>query len=200
MTRSLVTTTRSSYRPERFLSVGLGLAMAILSWPGTARSATAESSACAPDSARLERVVTDVMRKERIPGLVVGVARSGCAWVRAFGVSDVENGTPMTPESSFRLASVQKSMTAVAVLQLAGAAKLDLDAPIQRYVPDYPRKRWPVTARKLLSHLGGVPHYVNRDVEQHIEEHRTTRESIAIFAGFDLVAEPGTRYSYSSYG
>lgn len=200
MTRSLVTTIPSSHRPERFRSVVLGLAVAALAWPGAARSAPAESPPCAPDSARLERIVTDLMGKERIPGLVLGVARNGCTWVRAFGVSDVENGTPMTPESSFRLASVQKSMTAVGVLQLAGQGKLDLDAPIQRYVPDYPRKRWPITARELLSHLGGVPHYVNRDFEQHIREHRTTRESIAIFAGYDLVAEPGTRYSYSSYG
>ncbi len=199
MGMTLVTTMPSSHRPERFRSVVLGLALAALAWPGAAQSAS-ESSPCAPDSVRLERVVTDLMRKERIPGLVLGVARNGCMWVRAFGVSDVENGTPMTPESSFRLASVQKSMTAVAVLQLAGQGKLDLDAPIQRYVPDYPRKRWPITARELLSHLGGVPHYVNRDVEQHIKEHRTTRESIAIFAGFDLVGEPGTRYSYSSYG
>ena len=195
-----MTTMPSSHRPERFRSVVLGLAVAALAWPGAARSATAERPRCAPDSARLERVVTDLMRKERIPGLVLGVARNGCTWVRAFGVSDVENGTPMTPESSFRLASVQKSMTAAAVLQLAGQEKLDLDAPIQRYVPDYPRKRWPITARELLSHLGGVPHYVNRNVEQHIREHRTTRESIAIFAGYDLVAQPGTRYSYSSYG
>lgn len=184
----------------RFRSAVLGLAVAALAWQGSAGSATAKSPPCAPDSARLERVVTELMRKERIPGLVLGVARNDCMWVRAFGVSDVENSTPMTPESSFRLASVQKSMTAAAVLQLAGQGKLDLDAPIQRYVPDYPRKRWPITARELLSHLGGVPHYVNRDVEQHIREHRTTRESIAIFAGYDLVAEPGTRYSYSSYG
>jgi CubicO group peptidase (beta-lactamase class C family) len=140
------------------------------------------------------------MARERIPGLVVGFTLDTCTWVRAFGTADVENGTPMAPNSSFRLASVQKAMTAVAVLQLAERGQLDLDAPIQRYVPYFPRKPWPVTARRVLSHLGGIPHYVNRDVEQHIREHRSTRQAIDIFAGFDLIAEPGTRYSYSSYG
>ena len=57
-----------------------------------------------------------------------------------------------------------------------------------------------MTPRQLLGHLGGIPHYVNREVEQHITTHKTTREAIAIFEGFDLVAEPGTKYSYSSYG
>ncbi|HEV3486048.1 MAG TPA: alpha/beta fold hydrolase, partial [Vicinamibacterales bacterium] len=103
-------------------------------------------------------------------------------------------------DSVFRLASVQKSMTAVAVLQLAEQGKLDLDADIQTYVPYYPRKPHRITARQLLSHLGGVPHYVHRDVEQHIKTHKTTREAVEIFANFDLIAEPGTRYSYSSYG
>ncbi|MFP5247571.1 MAG: serine hydrolase domain-containing protein, partial [Thermoanaerobaculia bacterium] len=54
--------------------------------------------------------------------------------------------------------------------------------------------------RQLLSHLGGISHYVNRDLEQHIKTHKSTRESVAIFENFDLVAEPGTKYSYSSYG
>jgi CubicO group peptidase (beta-lactamase class C family) len=68
------------------------------------------------------------------------------------------------------------------------------------YVSYYPTKPWPITVRQLLGHLGGIPHYVNRDDEQHITVHKTTREAVAIFAGYELVAEPGTRSSYSSYG
>jgi CubicO group peptidase (beta-lactamase class C family)/pimeloyl-ACP methyl ester carboxylesterase len=147
-----------------------------------------------------EQYVEQWMREQNVPGLTIGFSKGDFTWVKAFGVADVENGTPMKTESSFRLASVQKSMTAVAVLQLVEEGKLDLDAEIQTYVPQYPKKAHPVTVRQLLSHLGGVPHYVNRAVEQHIKEHKTTRETIDIFAGFDLVAEPGTRFSYSTYG
>jgi CubicO group peptidase (beta-lactamase class C family) len=178
------------------LRSGLIACLLMLSRPGAA----AAQPCAEADTASIVRTVREVMARARIPGLVVGFTLDTCTWVRAFGLADVENGTPMAPGASFRLASVQKTMTAVAVLQLAERGQLDLDAPIQRYVPHYPQKPWPVTARLLLSHLGGVPHYVNRAVEQHIREHRSTREAIGIFAGFELVAEPGTQYSYSSYG
>ena len=57
-----------------------------------------------------------------------------------------------------------------------------------------------VTVRQLLAHLGGISHYKNYDTEGRIKEHKTTREAIAIFENFDLIAEPGTKYSYTSYG
>lgn len=187
--------------PRTKLVIGLLRPPALATTCLIAMVSPAWSAPCVPiDTSRVERVVGDVMRKHHIPGLVIGYVLGDCSWTRAFGLADVENGTPMRVDASFRLASVQKSMTAVAVLQLAERGKLDLDAPVQRYVPDYPQKPWSVTARQLLSHLGGVPHYVNLAAEQHIKEHRSTREAIAIFAGFDLVAQPGTRYSYSSYG
>jgi CubicO group peptidase (beta-lactamase class C family) len=147
-----------------------------------------------------EVFVQQWMRENNVPGLTIGFSKDDYTWVKSFGLADVENATPMPIDASYRLASVQKSMTAVAVLQLAEEGKLDLDADIRTYVPYYPAKPHRITARQLLSHVGGVPHYVNRDVEQHIKVHKSTREAVEIFAGFDLIAEPGTRYSYSSYG
>ena len=153
-----------------------------------------------PKLAQYEAFVQSEMTRLRIPGLTVGFFKDDCTWVAAFGFADLENRVPASVRSAYRYASVQKSMTALAILQLADRGVIDLDAEVQRYVPAFPRKPWPVTVRQLLGHLGGIPHYVNRDVEQHITRHMTTREAVAIFAGFDLVAEPGTRYSYSSYG
>ncbi|MGH9457588.1 MAG: serine hydrolase [Thermoanaerobaculia bacterium] len=142
------------------------------------------------------------MKKDRMPGLSVAVAKDGEMWARGFGFADLENRVPAKPESSYRMASVTKSMTAVAALRLAEMGKLDLDAPIRTYVPYFPDKgtETPITIRRLLAHLGGISHYQNYDVEGHIREPKTTREAIAIFADFDLVAAPGERYSYSSYG
>jgi tetratricopeptide (TPR) repeat protein len=71
---------------------------------------------------------------------------------------------------------------------------------VQTYVPYFPKKQWPVTVRQVLGHIGGISHYKNPENELHIKTHKNTREAIAIFESFDLVAEPGTRYSYSSYG
>jgi CubicO group peptidase (beta-lactamase class C family) len=147
-----------------------------------------------------EEFVREQMEKNKIPGLTVGFVKDDYVWVKGFGYADLENKVPAKSESSYRLASVQKSMTAAAILQLAEQGKVKLDAEVQAYVPYFPKKKFPITVRQLLYHLGGIPHYVNRDAEQHIKVHKTTREAIAIFENFDLVAEPGTKFSYSSYG
>jgi CubicO group peptidase (beta-lactamase class C family) len=140
------------------------------------------------------------MKKEGVPAFTIGFVKDDYMWVKGFGFADVENQVPASAESAYRYASVQKSMTAAAVLQLVERGRISLDAEIQTYVPYYPRKSWPVTVRQLLGHLGGVPHYVNREVEQHFTTHKSTREAIAVFEHYDLVAEPGTKFSYSTYG
>jgi CubicO group peptidase (beta-lactamase class C family) len=147
-----------------------------------------------------EDFVREQMAKNKVPGLTIGFIKDDYRWVKGFGYADLENKVPANAESAYRFASVQKSMTAAAILQLVEQGKINLDAEIQTYVPYFPKKKYPITIRELLYHLGGIPHYVNRDVEQHIKEHKTTRETIAIFENFDLVAEPGTRFNYSSYG
>jgi CubicO group peptidase (beta-lactamase class C family) len=164
------------------------------------RRVLGECTAYATKLAAYEGFVQNELQEKKIPGLTVGFFKGDCTWVAAFGMADLENRVPASAESAYRYASVQKSMTAAAVLQLADQGKVDLDAEVQKYVSYFPRKRWPVTVRQLLGHLGGLSHYVNRDIEQHLTVHKSTREAIAIFEAFDLIAEPGTKYSYSSYG
>jgi len=147
-----------------------------------------------------EDFVQKQMQTDHIPGLSVAFMKDDFIWAKGFGWADLENKTPATARSAYRLASNTKSMTAVAVLQWGEKGKIDLDAEVQTYVPYFPRKRWPVTVRQLLGHLGGISHYRNYDAEGHIKEHKDTRESLEIFADFELVAEPGTKYNYSSYG
>ena len=147
-----------------------------------------------------EEFVAEQMFFDRMPGLSVGFIKDDFTWARGFGYADLENKVPAKAETSYRLASVTKTITAVAVLQLAEEGKINLEAEIQAYVPYFPRKKWPVTVRQLLGHIGGISHYKNYAVESHIKEPKNTREALAIFQNFDLVAEPGTRYNYSSYG
>ena len=147
-----------------------------------------------------ERFVAERMAYDRIPGLSVGFVKGDFTWARGFGWADVENQSPAKPESSYRLASVTKTITAVAILKLVEDGKIDLDAKIQTYVPYFPRKKWPVTVRQLLGHIGGISHYKDDDVEGHIKDPKNTRQALAIFQNFGLVAEPGTRYNYTSYG
>ena len=140
------------------------------------------------------------MAAQLIPGLTIGFIKDDFQWVEGFGYSDLENQVPAKPESAYRLASVTKPMTAIAVLKLVEQGKIDLDAEVQKYVPYFPKKQWPVTVRGLLGHLGGISHYRDYDAEGHFKDHKDTREAIAVFEDFELVAEPGTRFNYSSYG
>ena len=147
-----------------------------------------------------EKFVKEQMALDKAPGLSVGFMKGDFTWTKGFGFSDLENKVPAKPESSYRLASITKTITAIAVLQLVEAGKIDLDAEVQTYVPYFPKKKWPVTVRLLLGHIGGISHYKNYDLEGHIKVHKNTKEALAIFQDFDLVAEPGTKYNYSSYG
>jgi CubicO group peptidase (beta-lactamase class C family) len=140
------------------------------------------------------------MALDKTVGVTIGFMKDDYVWVKGYGYADLENKSPAKAESAYRLASVTKPMTALAILQLVEKGKINLDAEVQTYVPYFPKKPWPITVRQVLGHLGGISHYKNPANELHIKEHRSTREAIAIFENFDLVAEPGTRYSYSSYG
>jgi CubicO group peptidase (beta-lactamase class C family) len=148
----------------------------------------------------LEALVERTMAEQQITGMSIAIVHGDFRWSRGFGFADLENRVPATAESSYRMASVSKPMTAAAILKLVDDGKVDLDAEVQTYVPYFPRKAHPVTIRQLLSHQGGISHYRDYQKEGRIREPMTTREAIAIFAGFDLVNEPGTKYSYTSYG
>src|SRR5688500_13690639 len=91
-----------------------------------------------------------------VPAVTAGFVHRGRLWAKGLGTADLENDAPATASTTYRFASVQKSMTATAVLTLAEAGRLDLDADIRRYVPYFPAKPWPVTARQLLGQQGGI--------------------------------------------
>ncbi|MBX6311497.1 MAG: serine hydrolase [Isosphaeraceae bacterium] len=148
----------------------------------------------------IERAVRAKMKAGGIPGMAVAVVADGqFCWTSGFGLADVENGTPATAETVFRFASITKPITAVAVLQLAEQGRLDLDAPIQQYVKSFPVKRWMVTPRMLLGHLGGVRHYRGDEVES-TWHYNSVLHTLTIFRDDPLLYEPGTRFEYSTYG
>lgn len=150
--------------------------------------------------ARIDSTVAALMTAQRIPGLSVAVAVDNeVRWERGYGFADLENCVAATPATVYRLASVSKPITAAAVLQLAEQGRLDLDAPIQRYVPSFPVKPYPVTARQLLSHLSGIRHYQG-DEELSIREYPSLTAALAIFAPDSLLHPPGARFTYSTYG
>ena len=147
------------------------------------------------------RAMLDAMRIERgVPGLSAAVGIGGrIVFAEGFGSADVENRVPVTAETKFRVGSVSKPLTAAAMALLVERGQLDLDAPVQEYVPTFPRKRWPITSRMVAGHLAGIRHY---DGEEFLsrEHYDTVTDGLAIFSGDSLLFEPGARFRYSSYG
>jgi len=149
---------------------------------------------------KFEKFMEKQMVLDKVPGMSIGFLKGDFIWANGYGYSDLENKVPAKPESAYRLASLTKTITAIAVLQLVEAGKIDLDSEVQNYVPYFPKKKWPVTIRLLLGHLGGISHYKDYNIEGRIKVHKNTIEALAIFQDWDLVTEPGTNYHYSSYG
>ena len=155
--------------------------------------------------AAIEKAVASFMSANSIPGLSAAVVLEGePRWSQGFGMADLENSSPATSSTLFRLGSISKPISATAVLQLWERGKLDLDAPVQKYCPEFPQKEWPITTRELLGHLGGIRHYHpdgKGDVPEDSARHfASMQESLQIFASDPLVAKPGTKFNYSTYG
>lgn len=146
-------------------------------------------------------IAEDARAAQRIPGLALAIGdASGIAYARGYGLANAERGLPATPETVFRYASVSKPITATAAMRLAERGALDLDAPVHTYVPAYPRKRWPVTARQLICHVAGIRHYANDAERLNARQYANLSETLDLIRGDELLFEPGTRYSYTSYG
>ncbi|WP_460555750.1 serine hydrolase domain-containing protein [Hymenobacter daeguensis] len=146
------------------------------------------------------RYLDSLRVQQHIPGLAITVVAGGTVvWQEGFGLADLENPAPVRSTSLFRVGSVSKSLTSVALAQLVEQGKLDLDAPIQRYVPSFPLKRYPVTLRQLAGHLAGIRHYQGSEGTMR-KHYASVTQSLSIFQNDSLLFEPGTRYSYSSYG
>jgi CubicO group peptidase (beta-lactamase class C family) len=177
------------------------LALAGLAVPAVAQTAAAPTGGLpSAKLAAVEGLLTAEMSRRDIPGLSAAIVLDKeLRFAGGYGLSDLENNVPAKAATMYRLASVSKPITAVAVLQLVEKGKIDLEAPVQKYVPAFPEKPWPVTIHQLLAHLGGVRWY--RGDEMHSTRHYgSLLESLSIFKDDPLEHEPGTKFLYSTYG
>lgn len=167
----------------------------------TAASAPARSSLTdrqAIDSGRA--ILLAGMRQSGIPGSSVTVLRNGRQiWSEGIGLADVENKVAVSQLTKFRIGSVSKPIAAVAMAALVQDGKLDLDAPIQKYVPSFPAKAYPITTRQLAGHLAGIRHYRGDEFLSN-RHYANVTAPLDIFKNDSLLFRPGEKYSYSTYG
>ena len=185
------------------LFVTLGGTAATVHTPPAIAQAAATGIAHAPDYSQAEEQARAIAKEwigRGIPGLSLAVAVDGqVVYSEGFGYADLEERVPAWATTKFRIGSVSKPLTAAALVQLVEAGKLDLDAPVQKYVPTFPEKNGKITPRLLAGHLGGIRHYEG-DEFQITRHYESVADGLKIFQGDPLVAPPGTKFSYSSYG
>ena len=138
--------------------------------------------------------------KEKIPGMAISVSKDGkLLWSQGFGFSNIEEAIEVNPGTTqFRIASISKSITAAALAKLMDEGKLNLDESIYTYVPDFPKKKYDFTIRQVGGHIAGIRHYNGREFI--LNKKMSIVEGLDIFKESPLKFEPGTKYSYSTYG
>jgi len=153
-----------------------------------------------PEAVERARALIKEKFAPKVPGLSVAVAVEGkIVWSEGFGFADLEKKTAVTPTTRFRIGSVSKPVTAAGLALLVERGKLDLDAPVQKYVPDFPDKGAMITTRMLAGHLAGIRHYKEGEFLLN-KPFKNVREGLTIFENDPLVAPPGTKFVYSTYG
>ena len=146
------------------------------------------------------RLLDKILESSHSAGVVASVGVNGkIVWSQGLGYADLEQRVPADAAvTKFRIGSVSKTMTAAAIGKLVEQGKLDLDAPVQKYVPSFPQKKYPVSTRQLAGHLAGIRHYKGQEF-LNTKHFNNVVDGLAFFKDDPLLFEPGEKYSYSSY-
>jgi len=147
------------------------------------------------------RIMDSLYQSQKVPGIDVAVAVDGkIVWSEGFGYADLEHESPVIPgKTRFRIGSVSKPLTSAAIGILMDRRQLTLEEPLQRYVPYFASKKYPITVKQVGGHIAGIRHYRGEEFLSN-KKFNSVRSSLTIFMDDSLLFEPGTDYSYSSYG
>lgn len=164
----------------------------------TCTAHTQESPKAREANDLLAALITD----SGVTGAAAGYAVEGkTAWKNAAGYRCAEDQLPFTDSTRTRTASIAKTMTAVAIMQLVEQGRIDLDLPVQTYLPDYPKKKaGDITVRQLLAHTSGIGQYQSEKEAENQTDFPSLEAAMAVFKDRDLLFEPGTAYYYTTYG
>jgi serine beta-lactamase-like protein LACTB, mitochondrial len=147
------------------------------------------------------QIVRASMSENNLAGLSVAVGIDGeIVWAEGFGFADIESRLPVTPNHRFRTGTASIVFTSAAIGLLLDEGRLKLDDQIQRYVPEFPTKQWPVTVRQAMGDVAGLKGEDPDDgvlTSSHCER---PADAVALFAKDPLLFQPGTEYRDSTFG
>lgn len=140
-----------------------------------------------------------IISKESVPAISIAVIKNGkTVWKEGFGVSNIETNSPATADTKFGIGSISKSLTMVLAMRLAEEGLLDLDAPIEKYLPDFPHKNQGVAIRVIGSHLSGYADDFDNDNFYNTKRYETTEQILQEFYREKLAAKPREKSIYGT--
>ncbi len=182
--------------------IALAVTLALISLAVLVRAAGAAPAPPAADealAAKIDAVMSAVYKPDQ-PGAAVIVRRNGQTLFRkGYGLANLELGVPVAPDMVFRLGSITKQFTSVAVLLLAQEGKIGLQDEITKFLPDYPTQGRKITIEHLLTHTSGIRSYT--DMAEWLPLWRkdfTVKELIDLFKDQPMSFEPGRSWSYNN--
>jgi len=168
--------------------------------PGQLRGIPKTAEEFSQRTMEIGEYVREFIKTSVVPGISLALAVGDeFTHFEGFGFSDLNSGRVVTPQTRFRIGSVSKTLTATALGLLLEEGKLDLDADVRQYVPEFPDKGYRITLRQLATHQSGLRHYRGNEV-LNTRSYKNVLESLKVFAADPLLAKPGTLHSYSTYG
>ena len=139
---------------------------------------------------------------EVYPGISIAVGIDNeIVWKEGFGWADAGKLIRVTPEHQFRMYSISKSITGIALSKLVEEQKLDINGSVREYIPELPDLYEPVKVRELINHTAGVRHYNKGEWLKISQDHcDQTDQAISTFINDPLLTAPGDTYKYTSFG
>ncbi|WP_439128452.1 serine hydrolase domain-containing protein [Polaribacter sp.] len=140
------------------------------------------------------------LKEQNIPGMAISVSKKGSLiYSQGFGYLDIKKRQKVNAaKTKFRIASISKTLTALALGKLVDEGKLKLDHSLYNYVPDFPKKKYDFTVRQLGGHLAGIRHYNGREFL--LNKRMSIVEGLDVFKDSKLLFKPQTKFKYSTYG
>jgi CubicO group peptidase (beta-lactamase class C family) len=186
----------------RFLAQGVCILLAGMSALQVQGNTLTSSNEADTDYATIDKYVMARMRADHIPGVALAIIKGDqIVYLKGYGRAD-QSGHPVTPQTPFLIGSITKTFTALAVMQLVEAGQIELDAPVQRYLPWFrvadPKASAQITVRMLIEQTSGLPQLPTFVTWTWPNDPGVLERHVRLMANTNLVFPPGQGFAYSN--